>query len=66
MVTRSGFRLIGAFDRTELSGVAATIWAVQLVFGPVRLRYFRFGPVEWVWRSLIYGHAQPFWVVWRG
>jgi uncharacterized protein len=23
------------------------------------LRHFRFGPVEWLWRSLTYGERQP-------
>ncbi len=23
------------------------------------MRRFRFGPVEWLWRSLIYGKVQP-------
>jgi uncharacterized protein len=22
------------------------------------LRYYRFGPIEWLWRSLMYGTAQ--------
>ena len=35
------------------------IFALQVVFSRVWLGRFRFGPAEWVWRSLTYGAAQP-------
>jgi uncharacterized protein len=35
------------------------VWAVNLTLSPLWLRYFQFGPVEWVWRSLTYGKRQP-------
>ncbi len=36
------------------------VWAVQLVASPLWLRRYRFGPAEWVWRSLTYGERPPF------
>jgi uncharacterized protein len=36
------------------------IWAFQLVVSPVWLRYFLFGPLEWLWRSLTYLQWEPF------
>ena len=36
------------------------VWAVQLVISPLWLRAFRFGPLEWAWRSLTYWKVQPF------
>lgn len=39
--------------------VAAGIYAAQAVFSGWWLRRFRFGPAEWLWRSLTYGRAQP-------
>jgi uncharacterized protein len=54
-----GFRLFGALDRVELAGVVA-IWCLQLLVSPLWLRSFRFGPMEWLWRSLTYGRRQPF------
>ncbi|MEK6397148.1 MAG: DUF418 domain-containing protein, partial [Terriglobus sp.] len=39
--------------------VMAGVWAFNLVFSAIWLRYFQFGPVEWVWRSLTYWHRQP-------
>jgi len=35
------------------------IYAVQIPFSVLWLRRFRFGPMEWLWRSLTYGKAQP-------
>jgi uncharacterized protein len=35
------------------------IYALQIPFSNWWLNRFRFGPAEWVWRSLTYGRAQP-------
>ena len=43
----------------KLYYVVAGVWALNLIWSPLWLRYFRFGPVEWVWRSLTYWHRQP-------
>ena len=39
--------------------LAAIIIAVQSAYSALWLRYFRFGPVEWLWRTLTYGRIQP-------
>jgi uncharacterized protein len=39
--------------------IALTVFGVQMIWSAVWLRSFRFGPMEWVWRSLTYGRAQP-------
>ena len=54
-----GFGLYAALERYELYSVVATVWIVQLISSPIWLRYFRFGPFEWVWRSLTYWKRQP-------
>lgn len=36
------------------------VFAVQVWLSGVWLRRFRFGPAEWLWRSLTYGRVQPF------
>ncbi|WP_338277565.1 DUF418 domain-containing protein [Corallococcus caeni] len=36
-----------------------TVFSVQVVWSHLWLSRFRFGPAEWVWRSLTYGKAQP-------
>jgi uncharacterized protein len=37
-------------------GLAVGIFAVQVPLRHVWLSYFRFGPLEWLWRWLTYGH----------
>ena len=54
-----GLGWFGSVDRVGQVGVTAAVWAVQLVASPLWLRRFRFGPAEWVWRSLTYGARQP-------
>lgn len=54
-----GFGLFGQLERYQLYYVVAAIWLFQIVFSAVWLRYFRFGPFEWVWRSLTYFAKQP-------
>ncbi|HEX2909136.1 MAG TPA: DUF418 domain-containing protein [Phototrophicaceae bacterium] len=39
--------------------LVALIYGVQVWFSGWWLRRFRFGPVEWLWRSLTYGAVQP-------
>jgi len=39
--------------------VVFAVWIFQLIVSSIWLRYFRFGPFEWLWRSLTYGKAQP-------
>lgn len=54
-----GFGLFEAFQRYQLYYVVAAIWAAELIWSPLWLRRFRFGPFEWLWRSLTYWQPQP-------
>ena len=54
-----GFGLFGKLQFYQLSYVVAAVWVVNLVASPLWLKYFRFGPVEWLWRSLTYWKRQP-------
>lgn len=54
-----GLGWFGAVDRIGQVGVTAGVWAVQLIASPLWLRRYRFGPVEWIWRSLTYRARQP-------
>ena len=55
-----GFGLYGKLERYQLYGVVAAIWLFQLIASPIWLRHYRFGPLEWAWRSLTYWQRQPF------
>jgi len=39
--------------------VAVSLFALQAAFSTLWLQRFRFGPAEWLWRSLTYGERQP-------
>jgi uncharacterized protein len=54
-----GFGLAGRFDYAAQLLLILAIWIVQLIVSPVWLQRFRFGPAEWLWRTLTYGRAQP-------
>jgi uncharacterized protein len=54
-----GFGLYGALERYQLLGVVLLVWVFQLLASPLWLRYFRFGPAEWVWRALTYWRLPP-------
>jgi uncharacterized protein len=54
-----GFGLYGQLERHQLYYIVFAIWIGQLIFSPLWLKYFRFGPVEWLWRSLTYMKLQP-------
>jgi uncharacterized protein len=54
-----GFGLFEQVDRTGQFTIVLGVWAGQLIISPVWLRRFRFGPVEWAWRSLTYWKIQP-------
>ncbi len=54
-----GFGLYGQLARHELYFVVVAIWIFQLAVSPMWLARFRFGPLEWLWRSLTYGQRQP-------
>lgn len=54
-----GLGYFGKLQRHELYAVVAGMWAINLTLSPLWLRHFRFGPAEWLWRSLTYWEKQP-------
>jgi len=54
-----GFNLAGRFDYAAQLLIVLAIWLVQLIISPIWLQHFRFGPAEWLWRSLTYWKRQP-------
>lgn len=54
-----GFGLYGYVERWGQFFIVLAIWLLQLFWSPLWLRYFRFGPAEWLWRSLTYLRPQP-------
>jgi uncharacterized protein len=54
-----GLGLYGQFSGYYLYFIVAGIWTIQIIFSNWWLNRFRFGPFEWVWRSLTYRQRQP-------
>jgi uncharacterized protein len=55
-----GLALFGRVPHVGQLAICVGVWAVQLWWSPRWLARFRFGPVEWLWRSLSYRKRQPF------
>ncbi len=52
---------LGLFDRVErvmLYPIVLATWVAMLTWSPWWLARFRYGPLEWAWRSLARGKAQ--------
>lgn len=54
-----GLGLIGKLPPSRCIALTLIIFALQVPFSHAWLSRFRFGPAEWLWRSLTYGRRQP-------
>lgn len=54
-----GFGWFGYLSRVELYWVVLAVWAIILLWSKPWLDHFRYGPFEWLWRSLARGKLQP-------
>jgi uncharacterized protein len=55
-----GLGLFGRYTGWHLYVFVGLIWILQIVASNWWLARFRFGPAEWLWRSLTYRQRQPF------
>ncbi|MGB5484272.1 DUF418 domain-containing protein [Parasphingorhabdus sp.] len=54
-----GLGYYGSVGRAELYLFVLGAWALMLLWSQPWLMRFRYGPLEWLWRSLAKGQAQP-------
>jgi uncharacterized protein len=54
-----GFGLFAQLERVEIYYVVFGVWVFQILFSIYWLKHYRFGPAEWLWRSLTYKKKQP-------
>jgi uncharacterized protein len=54
-----GFGLFGGVSRVWQAVMVVVIWILQLIYSPLWLRRYRYGPAEWLWRSASYLKWQP-------
>jgi uncharacterized protein len=52
---------LGRFDRMSMMDafvLGSAVYIAQMIASVLWLRWFRFGPLEWLWRCLMYGRPQ--------
>jgi uncharacterized protein len=54
-----GFGLYGRIGSAATLAIGTGVYALQLAASAWWLRHHRFGPLEWLWRTLMYGKRQP-------
>jgi uncharacterized protein len=54
-----GLGLFGRSSVTTALAIGVAVYAVGVAISAWWLRRYRYGPVEWLWRSLMYGAWQP-------
>ncbi len=54
-----GLGLFNQLERWQMVPIVIGIWVVNLVWSSLWLRFFQFGPLEWLLRSLTYWRKQP-------
>lgn len=54
-----GLGQFGYWRRTEMYLFVLGVWILQVIFSYYWLQRYRFGPCEWLWRSLTYDRRQP-------
>jgi len=54
-----GFGLLGEIGALASVGIGIMLFAIQVYFSQWWLSKFKFGPAEWLWRSLTYLKHQP-------
>lgn len=54
-----GLGYFAKLQRPAMFGIVLGVWALQLAWSPLWLARFRYGPMEWLWRSLTYARLEP-------
>lgn len=51
--------IFGSWGTTEVFLLGLALYSMQVVFSKYWLKYFQYGPLEWLWRSATYLKWQP-------
>jgi uncharacterized protein len=54
-----GLGQFGRMGAAQAFALGLAVYVVQLYLSSWWLRRYRFGPIEWLWRTLMYGSVQP-------
>jgi uncharacterized protein len=55
-----GLGLFGKLNAAAALAIGTAVYLSQAALSAVWLRWYSYGPVEWLWRSAMYGAWQPF------
>jgi uncharacterized protein len=53
-----GFGYFGTMSRSEQQLVTLGVWVILILFATTWLQFFEQGPMEWLWRRLVYRGAK--------
>jgi len=56
-----GLGLFGKLGVAAALAIGTGVYILQIVFSAYWLERYLYGPVEWLWRSVMYGTRQPLW-----
>lgn len=54
-----GLGLYSTVERIGQLGITLGVWIFLIAWSNYWVKYYRFGPFEWLWRSLTYWKIQP-------
>ena len=54
-----GLGLYGQLGTARALAIGIAVYVSQMIASAWWLRRYRFGPLEWLWRTLMYGRRQP-------
>ena len=54
-----GLGQFGRMGAAQALALGLVVYAAQMLLSAWWLGRFRYGPLEWLWRTLMYGRAQP-------
>jgi uncharacterized protein len=54
-----GLGLFGRLGTASALAIGMTVYFAQVISSAWWMKHYRYGPVEWLWRTLMYGAAQP-------
>lgn len=54
-----GFGLYGTTGAAKATAIALTVFVFQIILCTVWLKFFQYGPMEWIWRQLTYRKRLP-------
>jgi uncharacterized protein len=61
-----GLGLFSRLGTASALAIGTAVYIAQVLFSAWWLRRYRYGPVEWLWRTLMYGAVQPMLVAAKG